>query len=218
LSESNQFNKRLLLVRLYKLFLLISFLGLLTPFLLSLTVFTSDAEKEVVNKWAVSVPVKNLSSGKIHELPWSGGLFWVYKRTEKDIRSLKANNSQSSNSQPNNSQPTNSQSTNYLASNYQLRDAGSKESDQPINMANHYRSADENFFIFVPLESKRACQVRLNDDGSTIKFIEPCFGSKYDVAGRIFKESGHKDQKNLSVPMHKIENGILKIAVWIKSK
>jgi len=197
LSKLNQINKRLLLVRLYKLFLLISLLGLLTPFLLSLTVFTSDSEKEVVNKWVVSVPVKNLSSGKIHALPWSGGLYWVYKRTDRDISSLKEINSQPSNSK--------------------LRDAGSKDSDQPVNMANNFRSADEKFFIFVPLESKRACQVRLIDDESTIKFIEPCFGSKYDAAGRVFKESGHKDQMNLSVPMHKIENGILKIAVWIKN-
>ena len=187
-----------MLVRLYKLFLLISFLGLLTPFLLSLTVFTSNSEEEVVNKWVVSVPIKNLSSGKIHALPWSGGLYWVYKRTDRDISSLKGINSQPSSSQ--------------------FRDAGSKDSDQPVNMANNFRSADEQFFVFVPLESKRGCQVRLYGGESTINFIEPCFGSKYDAAGRLFKESGHKDQKNLSVPMHKIENGILKIAVWIKSK
>ena len=192
MSQLNQFNKRLLLVRLYKLFLLICFLGLLTPFVLSLTVFISDSKEEVIDKWVVSVPLKNLSSGKIHALPWSGGLYWVYKRTDKDISSLKGINSQ-------------------------LRDANSKDSDQPTNMANNSRSADEKFFVFVPLESKRACQVRLYDDELDIKFIEPCFGSQYDVAGRVFKESGHKDQKNLSVPMHKIENGILKIAVWIKN-
>jgi len=196
LSETNQFNKRLLLVRLYKLFLLICFLGLLSPFLLSLTVFIGDSEEEIINKWVVSVPLINLSSGKIHELPWSGGLYWVYKRTDKDISSLKGIHSQHSNSS--------------------LRDAASKYSDQPVNMANNSRSANEYYFVFVPLESKRACQVRLYDDEPNIKFIEPCFGSKYDAAGRVFKESGHKDQKNLSVPMHKIENGILKIAVWIK--
>jgi len=197
LSKLNQINKRLLLVRLYKLFLLISFLGLLTPFLLSLTVFTSDSEEEVVNKWIVSVPLKNLSSGKIHELPWNGGLYWVYKRTVKDISSLKGIDSE--------------------PSNFQLRDAASQYSDQPVNMANNFRSASEYYFVFVPLETKRACQVRLVDDEPDIKFIEPCFGSKYDVAGRVLKESGHKDQKNLSVPMHKIENGVLKIAVWIKN-
>ena len=196
MSETNQFNKRLLLVRLYKLFLLICFLGLLSPFLLSLTVFIGNSEKEVIDKWVVSVPLINLSSGKIHELPWSGGLYWVYKRTDKDISSLKGIHSQHSNSS--------------------LRDAASKYSDQPVNMANNSRSANEYYFVFVPLESKRACQVRLYDDEPNIKFIEPCFGSKYDAAGRVFKESGHKDQKNLSVPMHKIENGILKIAVWIK--
>ena len=198
MSKLNQINKRLLLVRLYKLFLLISFLGLLTPFLLSLTVFTSDSEKEVVNKWVVSVPVKNLSSGKIHALPWSGGLYWVYKRTDEDISSLKAINDQPGNSE--------------------LRDASSEFSDQPVNMANNFRSANEYYFVFVPLETKRSCQVRLVDDEPDVKFTEPCFGSQYDAAGRVFKESGHQDQKNLSVPMHKIENGVLKIAVWVKNK
>jgi len=198
LSKLNQINKRLLLVRLYKLFLLISFLGLLTPFLLSLTVFTGNSEKEVVNKWVVSVPVKNLSSGKIHALPWSGGLYWVYKRTDEDISSLKAINDQPGNSE--------------------LRDASSEFSDQPVNMANNFRSANEYYFVFVPLETKRSCQVRLVDDEPDVKFTEPCFGSQYDAAGRVFKESGHQDQKNLSVPMHKIENGVLKIAVWVKNK
>ena len=198
MSKLNQINKRLLLVRLYKLFLLISFLGLLTPFLLSLTVFTGNSEKEVVNKWVVSVPVKNLSSGKIHALPWSGGLYWVYKRTDEDISSLKAINDQPGNSE--------------------LRDASSEFSDQPVNMANNFRSANEYYFVFVPLETKRSCQVRLVDDEPDVKFTEPCFGSQYDAAGRVFKESGHQDQKNLSVPMHKIENGVLKIAVWVKNK
>ena len=193
---TKQFNKRLLLVRLYKLFLLICFIGLLSPFLLSLSVFISDSEEEVIDNWAVSVPLKNLSAGKIYDLPWNGGLYWVYKRTDKEVKSLKAINDQPGDSN--------------------LRDAASQYSDQPVNMANNSRSASEYYFVFVPLETRRSCQVRLYDDESPVKFTEPCFGSQYDVAGRVFKESGHKDQKNLSVPMHKIENGILKIAVWIK--
>lgn len=191
MSESSQFNKRLLLVRLYKLLILVSFIGLLTPFLLSLTVFTEDSKKDNTTKWIVSIPIKNFPSGKIEALSWKGGLFWVYKRTDKDIRSLSEARTL-------------------------LRDAVSAESDQPTDMANNNRSASELFFVFVPIESKRGCQIRLYDEESGIKFTEPCFGSKYDAAGRIYKNSGHKDQKNLSVPMHVIENGMLKIAVWIK--
>lgn len=164
---------------------------MLTPFLLSLTVFTDDSEKDNTTKWIVSIPIKNLPSGKIEALSWKGGLFWVYKRTDKDIKSL---------------------SEVYPL----VRDAASVESDQPINMTNNNRSANELFFVFVPIESKRGCQIRLYDEEPGIKFTEPCFGSKYDAAGRIYKNSGHKDQKNLSVPMHVIENGMLKIGVWIK--
>ena len=73
---------------------------------------------------------------------------------------------------------------------------------------------NEQFFVFIPQENKRRCQVRLEDDSIKTLFTEPCFGARYDAAGHIFENSGHNEQQNLAVPEHVIEDGILKIGIW----
>lgn len=146
-------------------------------------------KKAATSHWIITSPVTDLMEGKVKAFPWSGGIVWVYSRTVKDIQLLTQNKND-------------------------LRDAISKASDQPEQMKNHFRSASKKYFVFIPQETKRGCQVSLNNDSENTFFTDPCFNAKYDTAGRIFKNSGNKEQQNLPVPEHAIEDGILKIGIW----
>lgn len=191
MGDSSLLDRRLMLTRVMKLLVVIGFLGLLIPFLSSLSSNTNNETKDIATQWIVTLPIKTILPGEVKSLSWSGGIFWVYKRTEKDIELLKI-------------------------SKLPLRDPASENSDQPKDMMNEYRSFDKSLFVFVPLENKRGCQVRLYDGEGGIRFIEPCYAAKYDAAGRVINKSGHEGQKNLSVPKHKIEKGVLKIGVWVR--
>lgn len=191
MGDLSLFDRRLMLTRVMKLLVVIGFLGLLTPFLSSLTSNINNETKDIATQWVVTLPIKAILPGEVKSLSWSGGIFWVYKRTEKDIELLKK-------------------------SKLPLRDPASENSDQPKDMMNKYRSVDKTLFVFVPLENKRSCQVRSHDGEGGIRFTEPCYGAKYDAAGHLVSNSGHEGQKNLSVPKHIIEKGMLKIGVWVR--
>lgn len=191
LSPSPSPSRRLFLSRLLKLLVLISFVIILIPFLSSLSTNPTTEENKPATQWVATLQVNSILPGEVKSLSWSGGIFWVYKRTEKDIELLKT-------------------------SKLPLRDPASENSDQPKDMMNEYRSFDKSLFVFVPLENKRGCQVRLYDGIGGIRFTEPCYAAEYDSAGHIVDNSGHEAQKNLSVPKHIIEEGMLKIGVWVK--
>lgn len=172
---------------------LLGFIGLVfisIPFISSFSTKEVDEKQTATSHWIITLPVSELVNGEVKTLPWAGGLVWVYSRTEKDIQLLES-------------------------SDMSLRDEASEKSDQPEAMKNNYRSASKKFFVFIPQENKRGCQVSLNHDSKNSLFTEPCFNAKYDAAGRILKNSGHDDQQNLAVPEHIIEDGILKIGIWM---
>lgn len=172
-----------------KLLVFIGFVFLSIPFISSFSTNDIDKKQNTSSHWVITIPISDLVEGEIKPLTWQAGLVWVYMRTKKDIESLKNNS-------------------------LLLQDAASLKSDQPDTMKNDFRSVSESFFVFIPQENKRGCQVSLNTDGEARIFTEPCFNAKYDTAGRIYKNSGHKDQQNLSVPKHIIEDGKLKVGIW----
>lgn len=190
MSSVTSTKRRQILSGLMKLLAFIGFVFLSIPFMSSFTSDDINEKQEATSRWVITQPVADFIAGEIKALSWSGGLVWIYARTENDIELLKKNNTF-------------------------LSDAYSEKSDQPENMKNNFRSVSEKFFVFIPQENKKNCQVRLNDERETTIFTEPCFGSKYDAAGRILKNSGHKEQQNLAVPEHVVENGILKVGIWM---
>ena len=190
MSSAASTKRRQILSGLMKLLTFIGFIFLSIPFISSFSSSSIDEKQAATSHWIITLSITDLIAGEVKELPWQGGLVWVYTRTENDIQSLK------------NINPA-------------LRDITSEKSDQPENMKNNFRSENEKFFVFIPRENKRGCQVRLNDDRETIIFTEPCFSAKYDAAGRVFESSGHKKQQNLAVPEHVIEDEILKIGIWM---
>jgi len=189
MPELNSVKRRQILSGLMKLLVFIGLIFISIPFISSFSSNSIDEKQKATSHWVITIPVSDLVEGEIKPLSWSGGLVWVYTRTANDILSLKQISSS-------------------------LRDVSSAKSDQPDEMKNNFRSANETFFVFIPQENKRQCQVRLNSSSENSLFSEPCFNAKYDAAGRIFEKSGHTDQKNLAVPNHVVEDGILKIGVW----
>lgn len=187
--DAASLKRRQFLSGLMKLLVFIGFVFISIPFISSFSSNELNEKQASTSRWVVSFPISDLETGKVIALPWAGGLYWVYARTEKEIQAL-------------------------ALSNDLLQDEHSEKSDQPTQMKNNYRSVSKQFFVFVPHENKKGCQVRLSHEIERELFTEPCFSAKYDAAGRLFKDSGHKDQNNLAVPNHIIENGILKIGIW----
>ncbi|MFK5914527.1 MAG: hypothetical protein QM484_09135 [Woeseiaceae bacterium] len=187
---SSSISRRKILSGLMKLLFFIGFIFLTIPFISTFTTNELSEKKNSSTHWIIETPVADLAAGELSTFHWSGGLVWVYARTSKEIEALKTQQ-------------------------YLLHDAMSMKSDQPDSMRTNLRSSDEKYFVFIPHENKRSCQVSLKQEPDQTLFSEPCFNSKYDVAGRRFKNSGHQAQQNLSVPKHIIENGILKVAVWL---
>ena len=190
MPELASLTRRQVLSGLMKLLVFIGLIFISIPFISSFSSSSIDEKQKSISNWIISLPVSDLVQGEIKPLSWQGGLVWVYSRTKNDIQSLKE--------------------TDNL-----LRDAFSKNSDQPERMKNRMRSANNDIFVFIPQENKRGCQVRLSTEQGKTRFTEPCYGAKYDAAGRIFANAGHKDQQNLAVPEHVIEDGTLKIGVWM---
>lgn len=182
--------RRQFLSGLMKLLVFIGFVFLSIPFISSFTTDDIEEKQGASSHWVVTYPTRELVEGEIKALPWSGGLFWIYTRTKFDIKSLKNGKTL-------------------------LSDEFSEKSDQPESMKNNFRSVSDKYFVFIPQENKRGCQVRLNEEKDNVVFTEPCFSAKYDAAGRKILKTGHKEQQNLAVPEHTVESGILKIGIWI---
>jgi len=187
--STESLKRRQTLSGLMKLLAVIGFILISIPFFSSFSTNLTDEKQNSKSNWVNTIPVADLVKGEIKKLAWSNGFVWVYARTTKDMEALTTGRSL-------------------------LRDADSDNSDQPDAMRNDFRSASHQFFVFIPQENKKGCQVSLGHDDENVLFVEPCFNAQYDSAGRILKNSGHKEQQNLAVPKHIIEAGILKIGVW----
>lgn len=190
MPELASLKRRQILSGLMKLLVFIGLIFISIPFISSFSSDSIEEKQAASSHWILTLSVSDLARGELKKLHWSGGNVWVYSRSESDLKSLQINDSS-------------------------LRDARSTNSDQPEQLKNHMRSENKLYFVFIPRENKRGCQVRLNTEQENVRFTEPCYGAKYDAAGRIFEKSGHKEQQNLSVPEHVVEDGILKIGIWV---
>jgi len=95
-----------------------------------------------------------------------------------------------------------------------LRDPLSKESNQPAYANNIYRAIKQEFLVLigicthlgcVPIYKPQKGSVDVSWDGG---FFCPCHGSKYDMAGRVYK--GVPAPLNLPVPPHHyVQNNVL---------
>jgi ubiquinol-cytochrome c reductase iron-sulfur subunit len=132
----------------------------------------------------VDIDVSKIEPGGQVKAKWRGKPVWVVQRSQATVAGLSKLDSL-------------------------LRDPSSKEPQQPNYCDNEYRSIKPELFVVVGICTHLGCSplykpqpadpdVSLDWPGG---FFCPCHGSKYDLAGRVFK--GVPAPLNLQVPPYK---------------
>jgi len=135
----------------------------------------------------VQVDVSKVEQGKVLTTEWRGQPVWILNRSDEMIDSLKSNPKK-------------------------LADPSLKvSSQQPKYCQNETRSIKPNMLVIVGICTHLGCapSPRLSPKGDMGEnweggFFCPCHGSKFDLAGRVFK--GSPAPTNLVVPPHKYLN------------
>ena len=130
----------------------------------------------------VEVPIGSLQPGEMVRVLWRGRLVFVLRRTEEMLGRLNEGLDQ-------------------------LRDPDSEVVEQqPVYSTNEYRSVKPEFLVVEGSCTHLGCapledfEVRPSENWGG-GFFCPCHGSKFDLAGRVFK--GVPAPTNLRVPPHR---------------
>ena len=155
-------------------------LGVATPFVASFF----PSEKAKAAGAAVEIDVSKIESGQMMTAEWQGKPIWVVNRTAQQLKDLKALDGA-------------------------VSDPKSEVEQQPENCKNETRSIKPNIFVAIGICTHSGCSPTYRPDvapadlGSAWKggFFCPCHGSKFDMAGRVYK--GVPAPTNLVVPPYK---------------
>ena len=130
----------------------------------------------------VKVDVSKIESGAMITVEWQGKPVWILRRTEKNLENLLLSN--------------------HLA---KLRDPESIINQQPEYAKNNFRSLREEVLIVVGICTHLGCVPTYKPNGHSEEnnglYFCPCHGSKFDLAGRVFKKV--PAPTNLMVPPHR---------------
>jgi len=129
----------------------------------------------------IEVDVSRIAPGELSVFEWRGKPVWVLRRTPEMIESLKA-----------------------VAP--RLSDPNSKASEQPKYAENEYRSQKPDVMVMEGVCTHLGCSPQLKSAEAKAEmggdwpggFYCPCHGSKFDLAGRVFR--GAPAPTNLKVP------------------
>jgi len=154
-----------------------------TPFVAS---FKPSARAQALGA-PVEVDISKLELGALLKVEWRGKPVWVLRRTEAMLGRLGDRDSD-------------------------LRDPDSEESDQPSYAQNEYRSIKPEYLVVVGSCTHLGCSPMARfelgpaDLGADWPggFYCPCHGSKFDLAGRVWK--GVPAPLNLAVPPYRFVN------------
>lgn len=132
----------------------------------------------------VEVDISKLQPGMKITIKWRGKPVWIVRRTPEMLQSLEK------------LQPV-------------LADPGSEKEQQPGYAQNEYRSINPEFLVMVGLCTHLGCsptyrpEVAPQDLGSDWMggFFCPCHGSRFDLAGRVYKAM--PAPTNMPVPPHR---------------
>lgn len=130
----------------------------------------------------VKVDIGDIPQGSIKTVKWRGKPVWIIHRSDEMTADLAKHNDQ-------------------------LTDPNSKVAQQPTYCQNEDRSIKPNIGVVVGLCTHLGCSptAKMNAGGDMGEswsggFFCPCHGSKFDLAGRVFK--GSPAPTNLVVPKH----------------
>ena len=122
----------------------------------------------------VEVDISNLAPGEQKTLEWQGKPVWVLHRTRAQIEGI-------------------------AKSDELVVDPGVEQAQQPSSLkGNKLRSEKPEFFIAVGVCTHLGCSPVYQQDQD--RFYCPCHGSKFDLAGRVYK--GVPAPTNLVVPKY----------------
>jgi ubiquinol-cytochrome c reductase iron-sulfur subunit len=150
------------------------------PFVSSL----SPSERALAAGGPVEADIFSLAPGELMTVEWRGKPVWIVHRTAEMIDSLKKNESM-------------------------LLDPQSTTKQQPDYARNELRSIKPEIFVGVGICTHLGCSPSKKFEVGNAAglgsdwpggFFCPCHGSKFDVAGRVFK--GVPAPTNLEIPPH----------------
>ena len=178
-------SRRLLLVRATKLLVLAGLAFAAYPFLAALLPDAAvDATRQ--QQWRRELDLSSLRTGELlYIYDWPGGPLAIYRRTAHELEGLGRIDEQ-------------------------LHDPSSHYSRQPAHLQTATRSYLTDYFVFVPVDTDRGCQLRRLPADKQPKvgiawyggFTESCNGSLYDTAGRVYRDHRSARQQNLHVPAY----------------
>ncbi len=151
--------------------------GIAVPFLSSMK---PSARAQALGA-PVEISVGSMEPGEMARVVWRGKVVYVLRRTQDMLDRLASNIDQ-------------------------LRDPDSAESEQPEYTANDTRSVKPEFLVLEGVCTHLGCaplqdfEVRPSENWAG-GFFCPCHGSKFDLAGRVFK--GVPAPTNLRVPPYR---------------
>lgn len=159
----------------------IATVGVATPFMLSMM----PSERAKAAGAPVEVDVSKLEPGQLLMVEWRGKVVWVLDRTQKMLETL-----------------------DQLEQEGALADPDSERDQQPEYAKNSTRSIKPEFLVVVGLCTHLGCSPVYRKDIAPEDlgpdwlggFFCPCHGSKFDLAGRVYKNL--PAPTNLIVPPH----------------
>lgn len=132
----------------------------------------------------VEVEIGELQPGELKIVLWQGKPVWILRRDDTTLEGIKSLDAD-------------------------VRDPSSEEQQQPEYAKNEYRSVKPEYLIVLGLCTHLGCSPTFveAEDGASHNlsgwkggFFCPCHGSRFDLAGRVFK--GVPAPRNLVVPPH----------------
>ena len=129
----------------------------------------------------VQVDISAIQLGQMIRVKWRGKPVWIVRRTPDLLQSLSVHEGE-------------------------LSDPNSEAEQQPTFAQNQYRSLKSEYLILVGICTHLGCSPQHLADGAFEEYAEgvaegffcPCHGSKFDMAGRVFR--GVPAPLNLVVP------------------
>jgi len=160
--------------------------GMVWPFLASL----KPSAKALALGAPVSAPIDKIEEGQQVTFVWRGGNIWVLNRSDVMVGSL-------------------SKVTDMLS------DPKSEQDQQPKYCQNETRSIKPKYLVMQGKCTHLGCSPSFKPDSPAPEidanwqggYFCPCHGSKYDLAGRVFK--GMPAPLNMPVPPHRYASDTL---------
>ena len=157
--------------------------GVATPFIKS---WNPSAKAKAAGA-PVKVNLSKLEPGQQIVVEWRGKPVFVVRRTPDMLQEIREVDSK-------------------------VRDPGSDKSEQPDYAKNEYRSIKDEYLILVGLCTHLGCSPKYLPEVKPMEFDAewkggyhcPCHGSKFDLAGRVYK--GVPAPTNLVVPPYSYES------------